>query len=135
MKKFNKIMGLMVLGISSLWLTSGVKAETTWEDLKSCLEQTQKATCEVDTALTGYSLNANLEVKGSKTLNLNGNKLTLNGYYINVEAGADLTIENGTIERTDKSLNVLVAAGGSLNLNKATLTGINDKDYDKLVTI
>ncbi len=120
MKKFNKLVGLMVFSLSSLMLLNDAKADT----LETCLEGTGDTICTYSGDVV--SLSNDIDVVGTKTLDLSSNTLTLSGHKINVGSSANLTIKNGTITRGDRSINVVVEAGGTLKLEGATLTGTND---------
>ncbi len=133
MKKFKKLMGVMALTASSFWLTGVVNAQnvTKWSDLKTCLEQTEEATCEVTGALD-ETLGNDIVVKGEKTLDLGNQTITLVGHRIDVYKDAVLTIQNGTINREDRSINVVATTGSTLTLENATLESKKD---DNIATL
>ena len=87
----------------------------TGAELKTALEAEDDGTVNL-TADVVYDLNKRIEVKGNKTLDLNGHKIMLKSSYFYVPTGADLKVDGKKIGSEIKSTDVMIFAmdGGSL---------------------
>ncbi len=125
MKKFN----LFAIGVvAMLMAATGVYAEdnnniTEVSELKACLSQTTDATCHVAKSLTGEkALDEAVTVNKKINLTLAKDVVVETKAAITVAKDASLTIDGGTISRTDTAIGqVIIVKEGTLNVDNTTL--------------
>lgn len=122
---------IMLATTSSAYATEEID---TWANLKTCLEGNEtECVLKAGASITEEVTNVNVAINGTKTLDLNGETITLNATAgptdtsrFHVEEDDNLTITNGTIIKQGESTIVTVEKGGSLTVDATLTTQSND---------
>ncbi len=136
MKNLKRIMGFMVMAIATFGFTGMVSADeiTSWETFKSCLTASDgDKTCTVGEG-TITAGTEDITVTKNITLDLGGKTVELKS-KITVSDNASLTVSNGTLARSDRSIIIVAQAGSKVTLDEGAILETKTGDNVSTFTI